>query len=614
MSIYPGGKVKPDSGESVSELMDQMPNREVFVKDENGEIVGTGMRMLPDGTLLAPEGFSVESGSIDFGDVITMSESSGFVGIRNNLYNAMYQLVDYGVPRTGPSLSPTVFQLNEAEWSLNPQADDTSILTANPLVFNYTTTLNARTNSITFRASSPMSNVRIKITKSDVNVALKYLPSKSSWSLGTGGMSFVTGDNIVDFKDSPVPLSAGVMLTFEIRANTVALKGNSTGTPYFASMAQRGQFVSIPYSTDVTPTAIRDKLVGLASPNKLPKTAIQDGVFSVNSQFGDVVIPTQVNSDWNSSTGLSAILNKPSLFSGSYTDLTNKPISFPPSGHTHTISDVVGLQTALDGKIATGASIPYATLTGTPSIPSAQVQTDWNAVSGLGALLNKPTTFTPSAHTQAWTTITSTPTTLSGYGITDAYPLASNPSGYLTGITSGQVTAALGFTPYNSTNPNSYVNQTGARTAISLTTTGTSGASTYNSTTGVLNVPQYTAASPVQASATRTLNTAFQISATRNSLVMYSVQITVTASIAGGQNGDVILEIASDAAFTTNVQTVAIAGLGQVYTLAIALQGVQPQTNVVSGFVPAGYYSRLRTVNNTGSPTFTYRSGQEILL
>lgn len=35
-----------------------------------------------------------------------------------------------------------------------------------------------------------------------------------------------------------------------------------------------------------------------------------------------------------------------------------------------------------------------------------------------------PATFAPSAHTQAWSTITSRPTTLSGYGITDAAPSA----------------------------------------------------------------------------------------------------------------------------------------------------------------------------------------------
>ena len=36
-----------------------------------------------------------------------------------------------------------------------------------------------------------------------------------------------------------------------------------------------------------------------------------------------------------------------------------------------------------------------------------------------------------------------------------------------------------------------YVNQSGARSAISLTTTGSSGAASYNSSTGVLNIPQY---------------------------------------------------------------------------------------------------------------------------
>ncbi len=46
------------------------------------------------------------------------------------------------------------------------------------------------------------------------------------------------------------------------------------------------------------------------------------------------------------------------------------------------------------------------------------------------------------------------PTTLSGYGITDT-PWTS--MGYLTGITGMQVTGALGFTPYNATNPNGYI-------------------------------------------------------------------------------------------------------------------------------------------------------------
>lgn len=67
----------------------------------------------------------------------------------------------------------------------------------------------------------------------------------------------------------------------------------------------------------------------------------------------------QVNADWNASSGVSQILNKPTLAtvatSGSYTDLTNQP-----------------------------------------TIPAAQVNADWNASSGLAQILNKPTLFSGS--------------------------------------------------------------------------------------------------------------------------------------------------------------------------------------------------------------------------
>ena len=61
----------------------------------------------------------------------------------------------------------------------------------------------------------------------------------------------------------------------------------------------------------------------------------------------------QVNSDWNSESGISQILNKPTLSivatSGSYNDLTDKP-----------------------------------------TIPAAQVNSDWNAQTGVSQILNKP--------------------------------------------------------------------------------------------------------------------------------------------------------------------------------------------------------------------------------
>jgi len=77
-----------------------------------------------------------------------------------------------------------------------------------------------------------------------------------------------------------------------------------------------------------------------------------------SSLSGLPVIPAaQVNSDWAAVSGVSQILNKPVLFSGSWNDLTNKPTSFTPSAHTHPISDITSLQATLDTKI-TSATLP----------------------------------------------------------------------------------------------------------------------------------------------------------------------------------------------------------------------------------------------------------------
>ena len=70
-------------------------------------------------------------------------------------------------------------------------------------------------------------------------------------------------------------------------------------------------------------------------------------------------------SDWNATSGLAEILNKPTLFSGSYTDLTNKPTLFSGS---------------------------YNDLTDKPTIPAAQVQADWNELdtADISYIQNKP--------------------------------------------------------------------------------------------------------------------------------------------------------------------------------------------------------------------------------
>lgn len=388
---------------------------------------------------------------------------------------------------------------------------------------------------------------------------------------------------------------------------------------------------------------------------------------------GRPTIPAaQQQSDWLAVAGVTSIANKPSLapvatsgayadlsgkpalFSGAYADLTGVPSTFNPAAHTHAAGDIVsgtlatarlpalpisqttGLQAALDSKFPapTGSTAQYIRGDGSTAAFPALFSGAYGDLSGI------PATFAPTAHTQAWSTITSTPTTLAGYGISDGVSQAALTTalgGYATtaALTSGLAgkfntptgTAAQylrgdGSVATFPAIPGGTVTSITAGTGlaggtitttgtISLPNTGTAGSYANVTTDAQGRVTAGTNRS--QSSVTRPLNTAFQPNTTRDVDARYSVQCQVTASITGGQNCDVFLDIATDQAFTQNVQQVGVVGQGQVYTLAVAIQGVQPQTQQVIGYIPAGYWARIRTVQNLGAPTFTYRLGQEIL-
>jgi len=100
------------------------------------------------------------------------------------------------------------------------------------------------------------------------------------------------------------------------------------------------------------------------------------------------------------------------------------------------------------GSIAATSNI-WSNISGTPTTISGYGITD--AFDGAyGSLTGVPSTFTPATHNQAWSTITGTPTTISGYGITDAFDgaygsltgIPTTISGY--GITDAQATLVSG--------------------------------------------------------------------------------------------------------------------------------------------------------------------------
>jgi len=109
----------------------------------------------------------------------------------------------------------------------------------------------------------------------------------------------------------------------------------------------------------------------------------------------------------------------------------------------------------------------YSDLTGKPTLFTGNY----------GDLIGTPSTFTPSTHSHAWGDITGKPSFATVATSGSYNDLGNKPT-----------IPTVPTTVSSFTNDSAYVNQAGARSSVSLTTTGT-GAATYNSSTGVLNVP-----------------------------------------------------------------------------------------------------------------------------
>lgn len=117
---------------------------------------------------------------------------------------------------------------------------------------------------------------------------------------------------------------------------------------------------------------------------------ITGGVISVAAPVTNNAVLTN-GAGYITSASLSGYALTSQLFSGSYTDLTNKPAipAAQVNSDWNASSGVAQIlnKPALALVATTGA---YSDLTGKPTIPAAQVNADWNAASGVAQILNKP--------------------------------------------------------------------------------------------------------------------------------------------------------------------------------------------------------------------------------
>lgn len=111
----------------------------------------------------------------------------------------------------------------------------------------------------------------------------------------------------------------------------------------------------------------------------------------------------------------SVFARKVGLFTKSQADALYRPISYVP-----TWTSITGKPTF--STVATSGA--YADLSGKPTIPAAQVQSDWNASTGIGVILNKPTVKRIVTYSGVTSTISGN---VGRYSVTYATPFATIP-------------------------------------------------------------------------------------------------------------------------------------------------------------------------------------------
>lgn len=172
---------------------------------------------------------------------------------------------------------------------------------------------------------------------------------------------------------------------------------------------------------------------------------------------------------------------------GGYGDIVTHDVSEFATAAQGSLADTA-VQPADLATVATSGS--YNDLTDTPTIGNATLTIQQNSVS-VG-------TFTANATTNATVDITVP---------TDTSDLTNN-AGYITGITSSDVTTALGYTPYNSTNPSGYISgitSSDVTTALGYTPYDSANPAGY--TTNVGTVTSVNNISPVSGDVTLSIPT-----------------------------------------------------------------------------------------------------------
>jgi hypothetical protein len=215
-----------------------------------------------------------------------------------------------------------------------------------------------------------------------------------------------------------------------------------------------------------------------------------------------------------------------------------------------------------------------------PSVSSASfynpANNNWEFVSVISAFTNDSGYITSSALSPYLTSATAASTYATKSGTTAQY------------IRGDGTTATFPTNVSSFTNDNAYINQSGARGAISLTTTG-SGVASYNNSTGVLNVPTPASVTPFNFSqpSARTINVSTSYQATDNTkaAIIYPSYACQNATQVLASSACTLQVRVGTGTLTCSTGTVYYT---QSLTVNLGVLITQNSTNPVPIFLPSG--------------------------
>lgn len=182
----------------------------------------------------------------------------------------------------------------------------------------------------------------------------------------------------------------------------------------------------------------------------------------------------------------------------------------------------------------------------------------------------------------------------------------TNDDGFISGITSSDVTTALGYTPYNSTNPNGYTSNTGTITSVKMngTTIATSGEANLGTVlTSHQNIKTINNTSMV---GTGNINLV-----TSSDLSAYALTSSLSAVATSGSYTDLddkptiptkTSELTNDSGFTTNTGTITEIQLDGTTLASSGVANIPKATGTVAGVVTLSNQYTAGISNEAATP------------